>query len=330
MSRWTPREIEAIKEVRNRLHDELTNRPQFPEVVGDRRILRYLRGNGLNVETSCKKIASMLRWRVENGIDEIRNDIVHGKNSPQLFPKADFILSKAPQVLLSTTCLDKLGNPISIESFNFSPREVMKTITEADYIKYLIYCLEFKLLVLEQLSEQKEQELIAAHKCTNPDTPLDNYGVILQHTIIRDLTGIGLGHVGSDGRSILAAGILVSEKNYAEILSKTYVVNAPWIFTAFWYFIQGLLGSRTKAKISILGSDYGAALAETIPPDSLPVQFGGPMELVNGPFAFDTGPGGALYTPPGPLPSAGSLPDPGSDTLPPPPPRDIGRGGGGE
>jgi len=284
----------------------------------------------MDVDKACDRISSMLRWRVQNGVDEIRNEIVNEKNSPKLFPKADFILSKAPQIVLSATCLDKLGNPISIESFNFSPQEVMKTITEADYIKYLIYCLEYKMLVLEQLSEQKEQEIIATHKCTNPDTPLDNYGVILQHTIIRDLTGIGLAHAGIDGRNFIAAAIQVSDTNYPEILAKTYCLNAPWVFTTLWFFVQGLLDPRTVAKISILGSDYGAALAETIPPDSLPVQFGGPMELVNGPFAFDTGPGGALYTPPGPLPSAGSLPDPGSDTLPPPPPRDIGRGGGGE
>jgi len=42
MPRWSEEETLYISQVRERVHDKLTNRKQYPEVVGDRKILRYI------------------------------------------------------------------------------------------------------------------------------------------------------------------------------------------------------------------------------------------------------------------------------------------------
>ena len=131
----------------------------------------------------------------------------------------------------------------------------MQHISPADYIKFLIYCLEYKLLVLEQLSEIKERKLLATttaskEECdSSPPPELEQYGVILQHTILRHLSGVGSEHIGSDGRSIASAAVEVSETNYAEILGQTLFVNAHWLFTALWYFLQGILDPRYVSRL---------------------------------------------------------------------------------
>jgi hypothetical protein len=70
------------------LGEQLTNRPQYPEVVGDGKILRFLRGHDMDVEKASAMMSKFLTWRKENGIDTIRDNIVNGGMSrPNLFPK---------------------------------------------------------------------------------------------------------------------------------------------------------------------------------------------------------------------------------------------------
>lgn len=56
---------------------------------------------------------------------------------------------------------DKTGSPICLDKYNFSPAEVLSAITLPEYILYTLYCLEYKTLIVEQLSERKEQEILS-------------------------------------------------------------------------------------------------------------------------------------------------------------------------
>ena len=44
LKRWNENETAGLVEIRARLFSLLKNRPQFPEVVGDRKLLRFLKG----------------------------------------------------------------------------------------------------------------------------------------------------------------------------------------------------------------------------------------------------------------------------------------------
>lgn len=56
--------------------------------------------------------------------------------------------------------MDNSGCPICVEQYNFIPSEILKQITIAEYVTFVIYSLEFKSLILEQLSHQRELEVI--------------------------------------------------------------------------------------------------------------------------------------------------------------------------
>ena len=71
--------------------------------------------------------------------------------------------------------------------FDFSPKEVLDAISIQDYLSFLIYSLEYRTLVMEQMSHEMEQKYLAEHP--NAEDREDGYGVILLDYTIRDLKG---------------------------------------------------------------------------------------------------------------------------------------------
>ena len=90
-------------------------------VIGDRRILRFLRGKQLNVDEATPMYADFLKWRRENNVDFIRQDIIYGgKTSPFKFPNGKKIIDLAPQIIITRHATDKKGQPLGIHSgFDF-------------------------------------------------------------------------------------------------------------------------------------------------------------------------------------------------------------------
>jgi hypothetical protein len=54
---------------------ELATAAPRPDVVGDRRLLRFLRGHSLNVENACAMFRKFLKFREEYKVDEVRDRI---------------------------------------------------------------------------------------------------------------------------------------------------------------------------------------------------------------------------------------------------------------
>jgi hypothetical protein len=163
MPRWSVAETKEIQQVRKLLADELAASPPFPEVVGDRKIVRFLRGHDHNVEKAAEMMSKFLIWRKQRKVDEIRTNIVEfGLNHPIKFPNGELIMSLMPQLVIGPSILDKEGSPLCVEQISFSPSEIMDNVTLEEYIEFMIYCLEYKSLILEQLSEEKEQRLLAS------------------------------------------------------------------------------------------------------------------------------------------------------------------------
>lgn len=74
-----------------------------------------------------------------------------------------------------------------METFDFSPKEMFEAVTIKEYLHFLIYTLEYRALVLEQLSQEREQQYLQEH----PDEGdrEDGYGVTVMDYTIRDLRG---------------------------------------------------------------------------------------------------------------------------------------------
>lgn len=134
--RWVEKEMVALEEVKRRLRDEISSRPQYPDgeicwplttasyltivyfiVVGDRRLIRFLRGKQNNVEDTVKMFSEFLKWRDENNVDSIRHQILYeGVDTPFKFPNGKKIIDLAPQIIISAKAKDYKGQPLGMHA----------------------------------------------------------------------------------------------------------------------------------------------------------------------------------------------------------------------
>jgi len=140
------------------------------------------------VAEATKQYIDFLKWRKANNVDNIRQEILYGGiNSPLLFPYGKRILDLAPQIVLSAHARDKLGQPMAMEMYSFSPASLFKQVTLKEYMTFLTYALEYRALVMEQLSHEAEQQYLQTHPEIHQRK--DGYGVVLLNFTIRDLNG---------------------------------------------------------------------------------------------------------------------------------------------
>jgi len=170
--------------------------------------MRFIRGCNHNIDETIKSIILFLKWRQDNNVDEIRQDIVYrGINTPFMFPFGKIIIKLAPQIVITANSLDYKGQPLAMETYDFSPKDVLDAISIEDFLKFLIYSLEYRSIVMEQMSHEREMRYLRDYP--DPADRIDGYGVILLDLTIRDLKGIGIGHLGSKGRSLVAAALIL-------------------------------------------------------------------------------------------------------------------------
>lgn len=184
--KWFPEEIKSLKEIRRRLAGEIAASPPYPEIIGDRRIIRFLRGRDGNVDEATKLYGEFLKWRKENTVDEVRDKILYGGiNHPYKFPNGEEIIRLAPQIVIAPNDRDYMDQPVTLETYGFDPKAVLERVSIDQYLLFLIYCLEYRALILEQFSHEKEKELIRENHIL-----MEGYGVVMKLCTIRDLKGV--------------------------------------------------------------------------------------------------------------------------------------------
>jgi hypothetical protein len=175
--------------MRSLLKNELQSVPQYPDLVGDRKLIRFLRARNGKVAEAVKLYSDFLKWYQKNNVAEVRNRILYdGINHPYKFPMGEKIIELAPQIVIAPAARDKKHQPITMETFGFDPNAVFENVTIEQYLLFLIYSLEYRALILEQLSEEAERELLSKFPSTS--TCPDGYGVVLMTCTIRDLKGM--------------------------------------------------------------------------------------------------------------------------------------------
>jgi hypothetical protein len=113
----------------------------------------------------------LLHRRKMYNIDRIRNHIaLGGANDPSKFPYADIIFGFAPQIVCDANVRDGNGYPISLETYQFKPAEVFKNVHIDDYMYFLAYTLEYKAMILEQVSAETEENYLKQFNGHPPPT----------------------------------------------------------------------------------------------------------------------------------------------------------------
>lgn len=276
--RWTREERAGLAKMRAKLSEPMSEHPPFPDLIGDRRLLRFLRGRNGNVNEACDQYLGHLKWRKENDVDEIRQDIVYrGFNDPMKFPNGEKLLRLAPQIIIAPV-KDRNGNPIVTEQYNFSPKKLFQESSLDEYIVFLIYSLEFRNLVMEHMSHEADIEYLRQF----PDARdrKEGWGAMVKNCTIRDLGALKWEHIGPDGRAFIKAALSVGSPNYPESLGKAIMINTPWLFNTLFVFLKQMLDANTLQKFAMLGCDYMENLQKEVTLTSIPKDFGGSYDKV--------------------------------------------------
>jgi hypothetical protein len=188
MSRWIEKEHVALQKMKEMIKSDLESYPKYPEVVGDRRLIRFLRGNGDDAIKAAKSYQNFLKWRKKYDVNNIRNDILYnGKNNPTKFPFANKVLDVLPHILIAFDHCDNEGRPISLETFDWDPINFLDKVTIEEFTTFYIYGLEYRIMVVEQLAEERELQYLKNYP--DPSDRIDGYGNVLQMCFIRDMKG---------------------------------------------------------------------------------------------------------------------------------------------
>lgn len=286
-NRWSEKETELLRQVREVLAEDIAQAGQFPEVIGDRGIMRFIRGHQ-HLDKIIEMYGKYLKWRKDTNADAIRERIRKEKlHKPSMFPNGEEFLSMTEQIIIAPDASDYEGNLIAFETFYYSPSEVMKKHSMEEWNEWMNYTLQYKNMVIEQVSELQERALLKEYNGHPPCSPEQGYGIILQCTSIRCLKGMGMEFLSSSSKAIMKSSIAICQDNFPEMMYKSHMVNTPWVFNTLWYFCKGLMDAKTIAKVSVHGYSFLEELSKEIPITSIPKHFGGQYTGYNDAFDFD-------------------------------------------
>ena len=131
---------------------------------------------------------------------------------------------------------------MAIEFYGFDAIKALRELTKEEYITFMIYVLEYKVMVLEQESDLKEKAYLEKYNYEPPYHP-SGYGVIEQHCYIRDFKGF----IISDAfkcKKVLDWILPICLDFYPETMSKSHMINVPFGFTTFFNLVSLFLDAQ--------------------------------------------------------------------------------------
>ena len=280
MGKWPENEVELLKKVREKLKDKLADRPQYVPVVGDNKLIRFIRGHNHDFKKICEMVEKYLDMRKEKQLDEIYKDIIDNNlDHPTKFPNGKKILELDDKILMmNPKAVDNDGTFVSVEGV-LKP-EMFDVISIEEYIRFRMYCMEYISMLLTSESFKLEKQELARRKENNVDHDKP-YGQLAKIVCIRDTTGLSIFQFNSVTKNVSSQLLKFSTDNYPELLKRVFVINTGFVFTTVWAFVKMFLVQKTVDKIKILGSDWKSTVLEFMPESSLLEWLGGTMPCVH-------------------------------------------------
>ncbi|KAG2815620.1 hypothetical protein PC116_g21771 [Phytophthora cactorum] len=256
---------ENAQEEKNQLHalrlsleEELKaeRHVKYVELVGDVRLLRFLRGHKMNVSVAATKYREMLALRQKLKLDDIRDDIVNNKKVPDEFPHFQKIIPHLPFLDSYDIFSAPDGHVFYFEMTGYADfKKLVTDVTEEEWQTFFLYSMEYRALKLDQLSRQHE--------------------TLVQTILVRDLTGFSIARFNPKLLKRLRPLVSIATKCYPESMHKALVLHAPWIFDKVWSAIKRMLQETQLRKVHMEGNSLERLLELAGGRDKLPKLLGG-------------------------------------------------------
>lgn len=237
-----------------------TDLAEFPDLASDWSLLRFLRARDFDINRTSLMLHECCNFRRQN---DFYSSLKHPYDYFETINKYYY----------SGFCnYDYEGHPVIVEEVAKSkPDMILGHIPEKMILEYIIQKNERILhTVLPAMSRIKGKR-------------------IDQIVMIADLKDAGMSILfQSKVQAYLKLMLTVGQNCYPEILVKSYVVNAPFLFKGIWSIIKGMMDARTVAKFCIESGNGLKTLSQVMDIGFLPVSMGGKytgkMDYFNGPW----------------------------------------------
>jgi hypothetical protein len=253
---------QALEAFRKIIVDEnLTNDPRYDDYY----LLRFLRARQFNLEKTMKMFTNFLAWRVEHRADEA-----------MVIYKCPNVEKARPLYKHGYHGVDLLGQPFYVDMPCKFDIDDLLAIVDRDEL-YVYYIREYEKLLHIRMPACSQ----AAGK------------KIEQSFSLLNIDGFTMGKLREKSREFVKIAINIGSDYYPEIMYKTYIINAPFLFKGAWAIIKPFIDEKTRKKISILGSSYTKDLFKHVDPSNVPAEIGGECtcsEHEGGCFLSDKGP----------------------------------------
>ncbi|KAL3666071.1 hypothetical protein V7S43_008862 [Phytophthora oleae] len=256
---------ENAQEEKNQLHalrlsleEELkTERhAKYVELVGDVRLLRFLRGYKMNVSVAATKYREMLALRQKLKLDDIRDDIASNNMVPDEFPHFQKIIPHLPFLDTYDIFSAHDGHVFYFEMTGYADLQKLLTdVTEEEWQTFFLYSMEYRAMKLDQLSRQNE--------------------TLVQTIMVRDLSGFSFARFNPKLLKRLKPLVSIATKCYPESMHRVLVLHAPWIFDKVWSAVKAMLQETQLRKVFMEGNSLERLLELAGSRDKLPKLLGG-------------------------------------------------------
>jgi len=249
-----PLEATALNEKEQKMFNELRTMQKgnpMDATTSDDTVCRFVRGYAREkpdpVKVTKEKYEGMLKWRLENKIDDV---ILTNPPDWETYNKhyKHFIYGR-----------DKLGRPVCYEQLGL--------LEPNDLVKFGVDKLELgHIRFMEELTKLKWQ--ISQEKKTR----------IYKHVHVIDLNGFGWKHMGSKFYGTIKKIMGIDSSFYPETLQKLFILNSSMTFRGLWAIVSPWIHPLTRARIVMLGYDKAHNLKqmqEFIDLDQIPEYLGG-------------------------------------------------------
>lgn len=266
----TAEEREQLDTMRTLCSEELRAYPRdFPEVVGDVRLLRFLRGHKTPQQAS-KFYRAHLRFRQARGLDAMREQIVAGGLEFADLPHFQTVVKYMPLSHEFSTARD--GGPFSVQyngrwdTVGLAEAVVKgEEITRDGFILCWTWCAELGSMRIDAASRKA--------------------GVMLRGTGVRDFRGVRLAQLSKEFISFVKVWVGEFQDNNPEMAGCEIFINTPAMFSVIWSFFSYFLTEGFKEKIQFFPEQSLEAqrlLFSRVSSRRVPVEFGGVARPVPG------------------------------------------------
>jgi hypothetical protein len=233
----------SVSALRMSLEEELKD-SKFPELVGDVRLLRFLRGHKQNVAVAATKFRDMIAQRKALHLDEIRTAIVEKNLGPDDFPGFAKLIQHIP-FLHAYDLMDATNDHVFyFEMSGYADfKSLVEQLTDDEWTQYFLYEMEYRAMKLDQLSRKNEK--------------------LVKTVFVRNLQGFSIARFHPRLLARVVNSIRIATACYPETTHETLLLHTPWIFHKIWSAIQPKLAETQLSKIH-MGSDAFVHLVELL------------------------------------------------------------------